>query len=184
MANDRQCIPGTWIMLLGCMVNQVRGSLFPWPLLIQLTHTWVSITRHSLKTDAWWVDNESIRQKETDILLSDALPGSPRSSVFGKTLLVGREREEEGQDKCDSDTLNDDTKTERETETAERMLLLTRAVLYCETSMFIVFKEHKYARTKEREYKTELDQHQMTQEMLRGEIQVHNTEFQVTLCFI
>ena len=45
-------------------------------------------------------------------------------------------------------------------------------------------KEHEWARTKEREYKTELDQHQMTEEMLRGEIQVHNTEFQVTLCCI
>ena len=39
-------------------------------------------------------------------------------------------------------------------------------------------KEHEWARTKEREfYKNEIDQHQMTQEMLRGEIQVHNTEF-------
>ncbi len=121
-------------------------------------------------------------------------------------MLVGREREEEGQDKRDSDTLNDDTKTERETETAERMLLLTRALLYCETSMFTVFrhilaaystcplrlrlffksrqllnKEHEYARTKEREYKTELDQHQMTQEMLRGEIQLANTKLREEL---
>jgi hypothetical protein len=113
----------------------------PWPPLIQVTHTWESISRHSLQADAWWAGSESIRQKETDILISDVLPGSSRSSVSGKTLLVGRERDEEGHDKRDSDTLNHrinhDTKTERETETAERLSLLTRALLYCETSMFI-----------------------------------------------
>ena len=63
--------------------------------------------------------------------------GSPQSSVFGKTLLVGKEREQEGQDKPDPDTLND-TKSEadRETEAAARMSLLTRALLSCEKSTF------------------------------------------------
>jgi len=109
------------------------------PLLIQLTHTWESI-----QVDAWWAGSQSIRQKETDNLFSDSLPGSPRSSVFGKTLLVGMEAGEEGQDKRDSDTLND-TKTETADSdtlndtTWKTMSLLTRALQYCETSMYIAF---------------------------------------------